>query len=175
MSHNRVKESVLYRDIRRCIQACGISLKDERALPGRPKRPCGACSYRLDSKLSPIAITSRATDLAGNVSPESGPFITALQPDNVPSVVVLSPSPGALTIPNSVLSFEVEATDDVGIAEITVAAFGAGTLLETRTFSSLPATVNSVFDIELSVGTTSGLLTFSVVAVDTAGQASAPG
>ena len=59
------------------------------------------------------------------------------------------------------------------LPRIRVAAFGIGTLQETREFPAQPKLANATFDVPIPEGVGAGSLTFSAIAIDTAGQASA--
>jgi hypothetical protein len=117
-----------------------------------------------------IQIATRAVDHSGNVGVLSTPVTVALLSDEPPSVTITAPNPGEIFSPGTTVTFTVEVTDDVAVAQVKAAVSGAVTAVETKNISPPETSAVVSFDVAIPPNAPEGTLSFSVFGTDNKGQ-----
>ena len=119
-----------------------------------------------------LQITARAVDLSGNAGALSAPVAIGVLPDNPPAVRIVTPVAGSTVMPGSTVRFEVEATDDIGVAQVRMAGTGAGSASTVRDIVPATKSANVVLDVQVPASATALELVLAAAATDTRGQSS---
>ncbi|BBO87549.1 Ig-like domain-containing protein [Desulfosarcina ovata] len=142
------------------------------AISATPSSP-GEFSTTLVMPERSIQVAARAVDQAGNVGALSPSVSVSLLGDEPPSVIIASPNPDEIFSPGSSVSFTVEATDDVAVAQITGTVSGAVTAVQTQEITPPVMSAMASFSFDIPSTASEGTLTFSVYGTDNKGQAGA--
>src|SRR5439155_687048 len=120
---------------------------------------------------STITVRARARDASGNVSPDATLNLVVAGDRTPPTVTVLSPAEGAQVGLGQTVTLMVQATDNVGVTEISLSATGAASFTETRTISPAAPSRTETFSIAFAaLPPTGGSLTLDARARDAAGN-----
>ncbi len=141
-----------------------------RTVVGAPFR----FTFALPAGAASVEVAAVAVDAAGNRGARAARAI-AVEPDLAPTVALSSPGGIAALSPGASATFDVAATDDLGVAEVIFSAVGAAGASVRRSVVPPETTRMESFDLLLPTETPSGgTVTVQAVAIDTRGQASAP-
>jgi hypothetical protein len=133
----------------------------------------GLYQAELTMPVLAVEVAARAIDRAGNVGALSPAAAVNLRHDDPPTVVLSAPTPDTVASPGTVVRFVAQATDDVGIAAVRGTVSGVVTGVSTQVITPRRTPVTATFDIPIPATSADGTLTFTAVATDSKGQATA--
>ncbi len=124
--------------------------------------------------VSNVAVSATAVDHVGNRSSAFALDVPVLA--NEPPAVTLVNVSGLTIVPQgAAVSFDVEATDDVGLGQILLSSVGAVSQSFTQTIAGAPVSATRRFTVNVPADATpGGTFTIQAAAIDSAGTPSAP-